>query len=88
MLADDKRSSDVTDNAERNESRDSKDISTPTSENAMLRRKIELREKLLEKQEEWAKRDRETPLWQRSSDYEERRLADLSQFRTLYTVFC
>jgi hypothetical protein len=72
---------------ERAESRDSEDDSGLVSEAALLRQKIELREKLLETQKEWARRDQETPVWQRSSDYEKRRLADLSQCRTLYTVF-
>jgi hypothetical protein len=81
-------SSDLMGDVERAESRDSEDGSGLVSEAALLRQKIELREKLLETQKEWARRDQETPVWQRSSDYEKRRLADLSQCRTLYTVFC
>jgi hypothetical protein len=83
----DEGSSDLMGDVQRAESRDSEDDSGLVSEAAVLRQKIELRGKLLEKQKEWARRDQETPVWQRSSDYEERRLADLSQCRTLYTVF-
>jgi hypothetical protein len=61
---------------------------TPLSQEALIQGKIQIRDKCMQKQEEWAKRDRETPVWERDSDYHARRLSDLEQCRSLYTVCC
>jgi len=65
---------------------DADDHHAPLSEAALIRRKIEIREEMLKQQQRWAKLDRETPVWERTSDYEERRLLFVSKYRSLYTA--
>ena len=53
--------------------------------NPELWKKIEARDQILQAQQEWAKRDQETPVWERTGDYAEKRLEDLARSRALYT---
>jgi hypothetical protein len=56
------------------------------SEAALMRRKVIARYNILKKQEQWDRKDQEIPLWERSCDYEEDRLKDLIDCRSLYSV--
>ena len=51
-----------------------------------MRRKVKARYNILKKQEQWDRKDQEIPLWERSCDYEEDRLKDLIDCRSLYSV--
>jgi len=77
---------DVNEDEKRTSQIDTDDHHAPLSEAALIRRKIEIREEMLKQQQRWAKLDRETPVWERTSDYEERRLLFVSKYRSLYTA--